>query len=450
MTKYEDIRDVQAEAGIIATLVNEPCFIHFSDNIDGTFFTDGVNGVFYDSIKSLVSNGIEKIDSFNLLTAINADNSLKKRAGDSFTVDFIEDVIKNSKYIARDTSVEYVKLCNQITALAYKRKMYRELERAQRDCLNPANDVGTLQRILFDKMERVTNKFVTGESIPTLGSQVEDLWEQTKKRQAERGYAGLPTKFPTLNKYITFERGELIVFAGAYKSGKSMLLMNCAADILMAGTPVLYLDTEMSDRLFLERLICLFSQVRMSDIKAGTYTEEEGERIEKAKEMIKSLPIYHKYIPIYSTDQIYGIIKKMKTQGLIDCVVFDYIKAKDGKDTSGAYFELGEITNFLKNDIAGDLDIPVIAGAQLNRQGEVGDSIKIQQYSSSVVKIKRKNAEEIEFYGEDTGNYKFTVTSNRLGDQMIEGEDWIDISFFGHYCLFEEAPRQHISANVLG
>lgn len=444
MVQYEDIRDVQVEAGIIATLIYEPCFIHFSDNVDGSYFTDGVNGVFYDAIKSIVSGGVEKIDSFNIMTAINADDKLKRRAGDNFTVDFVDDVIKNSKFIARDTSAEYTKLCAQLSGYAYKRKLYRELESAQRECLNPANDISTLQRSVFDKIERTTSKYVTGESIPTLGSQVDDLWEQTKKRQGEVGYSGLPTKFPSLNKYLTYERGELVVFAGAYKSGKSMLLMNTAADIVMAGTPLLYLDSEMSDRLFLERLICLFSQVRMSDIKGGTYTEEEGERIERAKEMIKELPIYHKYIPIYTTDQIYGTIKKMKTQGLIDCVIFDYIKNKDGKDTSGAYFELGELTNFLKNDIAGALDIPVIAGAQLNRQGEVGDSIKIQQYSSAVVKIKRKTQEEIDFLGEECGNYKFTVTSNRLGDQMIEGEDWIDASFFGHFCLFEEAPKQHI------
>lgn len=449
MAKYEELRDVQAEAGVIATLINEPSFVHFSESVDGTYFIDMANSVLYDAIKSLVVGGIDRMDSFNILTSINSSDTLKRRAGDTFTVDFIEDVIKNSKYIARDTSIEYMKLIGSISSLAYKRKLFRELETAQKECLRPGSDIKSLQRSVFDKIEKVTNKFVTGETVATIGSQVDVLWGQTLSRQGSTGYAGFPTKFPTLNKYVTFERGELVVFAGAYKSGKSMLLMNSAVELLMGGTPILYLDTEMSTRQFFERLLCLVSQVRMNDIKSGRYSEEEGIRIEKAKEIIRKLPLYHKYIPVYTTDQIYGTIKKMKSHGLIDMVVFDYIKPKEGKDTSGAYFELGEITNFLKNDIAGDLDIPVIAGAQLNRSGEVADSIKIQQFSSTVIKVKRKTIEEVEFFGEECGNYRLTVTSNRLGEQHIENEQWIDVSFWGQYCLFEEAT-QHSEDGAMG
>lgn len=440
MAKYEELRDVQAEAGIIATLINQPEFIHFSESVDYSYFTDKANAVFYESIKNLVSSGIDKIDSFNILATINANKKLKTMAGDVFTVNFVDDVIKNSKYIARESSAEYTALVNTISSYAYRRKLYRDLEEAQKECLN-GGDITVLQRSVFDKIEKTTNRFITGDSIPTIGSQVDELWEQIVSRQGTDGYAGFKTKLPTLNNYLTYERGELIVFAGGYKSGKSMFLLNTAAELLLKNIPIVYFDTEMGTRQFLERFICLLSQVRMGDLKAGRYTAEEKERIEIAKNLIKTMPLYHKYIPVYTIDQVYGTIKKMKSQGLIDFVIFDYIKNRDGKDTGGVYFELGEMTNFLKNDIAGDLDIPVVAGAQLNRMGDVADSIKIQQYSSAVVKIKRKTIDEIEMTGREHGNYKFTVTSNRLGEQQIENEQWIDVNFYGDYCLFEEAEQ---------
>ena len=66
------------------------------------------------------------------------------------------------------------------------------------------------------------------------------------------------------------------------------------------------------------------------------------------------------------------------------------------------------------------MNIPVVAGAQLNRGGEVADSIKIQQYSSTVIKLKRKSIGEIEYHGQECGNTKLTVTSNRLGSQHVE------------------------------
>lgn len=439
---YSDLKDIQSESGIIATLIQEPGMVSFSEELTSQCFVDTVNGILYDVIKSLYESGITHIDAFNMYTTINSVPSFKSRVNGTLTQQILEEIIANSKFISRDTVTEYKKLVANVMNMAYRRKMYDELSRAQTACLK-SSDVISLQKSVYENIEKITGEFITGNEIPSLGSQIESLWEQTKSRQ-NNGACGYTTLFPELNKYLTFEKGELITFAAPYKTGKSMFLMNTGVDLVLnQGASVLYWDSEMSDRLFSERLIALLSQVKMSDIKTGTYTREEEGKIKKAIEIIKNMPFYHKYIPAYSMDAMYATTRSMHNRGMADVVIFDYLKSKDSQDASGAYFELGALVDLLKNSVAGGLDIPVITAAQLNRKMGIADSIKIAQFSSAIVKLQRKTEEEIMMDGEECGNYKMTVQANRLGDQQVEGEDWIDLNFFGQYCLFEQAPSQH-------
>lgn len=444
---YNDLKDIQSESGIIATLIQEPSMVVFSDDLTSNCFVDNVNALLFDIMKSLYENGINHADLFNIDTIINSDKRLKARAEGCLNRQTMEMILENSKYISRDTVTEYKKLVANVMNFAYRRKMYDELERAQSSCLK-TQDVISLQKSVYENIDKITKEFVTGNEVPSIGSQIDELWEQTKARQSN-GTCGYSTIFPELNKYLTYEKGELITFAAPYKTGKSMLLMNTGVDLAhRQGASVLYWDSEMSDRLFSERLISLIAQVRMSDIKSGTYNEEEATRIQSAIDLIKTLPFYHRYIPAYSMDAMYATTRSMHNRGMADVVIFDYLKSKDSQDASGAYFELGALVDLLKNSVAGGLDIPVITAAQLNRNMGIADSIKIAQFSSAIVKLQRKTEDEIAMYGKECGNYKITVQANRLGDQQIEGEDWIDLSFYGQYCTFEQAERQHVKDDV--
>ena len=60
---------------------------------------------------------------------------------------------------------------------------------------------------------------------------IDECWAEIEGRQGS-GYAGIPFKFPALNDYATIERGELFIFGAEQKQGKSMMLLNCAVDLL--------------------------------------------------------------------------------------------------------------------------------------------------------------------------------------------------------------------------
>ena len=102
-----------------------------------------------------------------------------------------------------------------------------------------------------------------------------------------------------------------------------MMLLNCAVDLLKKDKAVLYLDSELSTRLFTARLIAHLSGVKYRDLTCGNYTDEDAKRINESIQWIKTRKFTHIYIPLFDKQSIYTEIKKVyHTQGL-DVLIVD-------------------------------------------------------------------------------------------------------------------------------
>lgn len=135
----------------------------------------------------------------------------------------------------------------------------------------------------------------------------------------------------------------------------------------------------------------------------------------------------------------------MRICTLIQFVIYDYFKSAE-TDSSNQYNDLGAKCDFLKNRIAGELDVAVLAGAQLNREDRVADSDKLERYASVSAKWRKKTADEMANDGKECGNYAFHIALNRLGEGMFEDE-YIDFKFSGAQMRIEEA-KQHEEQQV--
>jgi hypothetical protein len=156
---------------------------------------------------------------------------------------------------------------------------------------------------------------------------------------------------------------------------------------------------------------------------------------------VKKQPFVHIYTPTTTDEEIYAIHKILKYKMGLEFSIFDYIKSNI-LSTSENYNALGAKCDFLKNNVAGDLNIAILAGAQLNRNNQVADSDKLERYVSASMLWRDKTAEEIQRDGLDCGNFALTVDLNRLGEQMSD-EEFIDFKFDGNRMRIEEA-KKHI------
>lgn len=298
-----------------------------------------------------------------------------------------------------------------------------------------------IEQHIYRAMDDVMMEFSATNEVPPYCEVIDECWAEIKGRQ-NTGYAGIPFKFPALNDYATIERGELFIFGAEQKQGKSMMLLNCAVDLLKNDYAILYLDSELNTRLFTARILAHLSGIEYKRLTSGAYTAEEEQRILDAKEWLKTRKFTHIYIPTFDQQSIYTAVKKVNhTQGL-DVLIVDYFKGKGEGDAFDSYQELGRFVDMVKNQICGEMNIAGIGAAQATATGKLADSAKIARNASTIAMISDKTPEEIEVDGAECGNKKLRVTVNRNGMQMAQGE-YIDLMFDGNHILYEQA-KQHI------
>ena len=228
------------------------------------------------------------------------------------------------------------------------------------------------------------------------------------------------------------------------KAGKSMFLMNCAAQLLREDKAVFYIDSELNSRMWLVRLMSHLTGIEFSRVRSGNYSEEENKLIQETKEYLKTRKLYHLYMPFFDIERIYTAVKKVNHVMPIDVLIVDYFKSGDSAEAYTNYAQLGKLVDTVKNQICGDMNIAGLAAAQAAQSGEkLADSAKIARNSSTIMMLVDKTPDEILTDGVECGNKKLIVTLNRNGMLHAPGE-YIDLEFNGNVISFEEAKQHEV------
>ena len=332
------VKDVTSEAGIIATLAFHPEFSFFSEELTPHHFTDEANGYMYYAISELAKKNVERIDAYNILNILNAKASTKAITEKILTVDVINGFLEAAEYIARSTEEEYKLLVDSVLNTAFRRDTYKKLVECENLCFD--ENLKNIEDRIYASLDEVMMQFSATNEIPQYKDVVDDLWKEITDRQ-EQGMSGIPFKFPTLSKYVMIEPGELVIFGAEAKMGKSMMLLNCAVDLLKRGKKVLYVDSELNSRLFTCRLISHLTRIEFSRVRSGNYSEEERDVINKAIAWMKQQDFTHVYMPMFDIQSIYTATKKMKHTTGLDVIIIDYFKSGSDTDAFATYAELG-------------------------------------------------------------------------------------------------------------
>lgn len=439
MFKIGDIARPESESGVIATLIHKPEFVFFSEELLPNHFSDDDNKCLYAAISELARSGITTIDPYNILQILDTE-TFSRMMSQNITIDRLNELMDMSDVLARNSVEEYKLLVDNVLDASFRREMCRVLNDGIKLCCDLTKENAEQQ--IYNLVDGVMTEYSTIKSdIPEFKDIVDACWEEIQSRQ-KGGYAGIPFKFPALNEFATIEPGELFIFAAEAKQGKSMMLLNCAVDLLRRDQAVLYIDSELNSRLFTARMLSHLTGIEYKRLTSGLYDEYGKEQILEALEWIKTRKFTHIYIPMFDMQSIYTTVKRVyHTQG-IDTLIVDYFKGSGDGDAFDSYQELGRFVDIVKNRIAGDMGISAIGAAQATVSGKVADSAKIGRNASTIAMLQDKTPEEIAMDGPECGNKKLRVVLNRNGMQMAPGE-YIDLFFDGNKVLYEQA-KQHI------
>lgn len=431
MAGIKDINAIESESGIVATLIHNPDFVFHSEQLQPAYFTDPDIRDIYVAITKLAQREIKTIDAYNIKEILGADSSV--------TMEALQELIECSDTIARGSLAEYKLLVSNVIDAAFRRNVYVKLKECEALCLS--GDSLNIEQEVYKAIDEVMLGFSIHGNIPQFKDVVDELWQEIEDRQDGKN-AGMKFRFPELNKYVTIEKGELIVVGALMKSGKSMFLTECCADLMKEDKSIFYIDSELNSRMWLTRLMSHVTGIEFSRIKSGKYTPEEAQKIADAKAYLKTRKLVHLYMPFFDIEGVYSAVKKVNHMMPLDVLIVDYFKSGDSAEAYTNYAQLGRLVDTVKNELCGSLGLAGLAAAQAAQGGaRLADSAKIARNASTIMMLIDKTPEEILEDGVECGNKKLVVTLNRNGMQHAPGE-YIDLEFDGNVIRFDQA-KQH-------
>ncbi len=318
--------------------------------------------------------------------------------------------------------------------------------------------IDELISIIEDPIFDFTGKITCHENtLQQIGSNFVETMQAVSENPQD--IVGLPTGFSRWDYIIGggLRRCTVNVVGARPKVGKSFFCLNVARNIASQNIPVLYLDTELTCELQMNRLVSLISQVELEHIETGAFAkiESEKEAVWKIQKEIQTLPITHCSVAGQSSQSIMSMARRWlaktvkfndhgKTQPCL--IIYDYIKLMDFKDLSSRLHEhqmLGYLMTQLHN-FALQWSLPVLATVQLNRGGvkdEGGEfasgSDRILWLTSNFTILKNKSTDELIKDPHKNGTKKLVVTDTRFGPGMESGQ-YINIYDKLTYGTFEE------------
>lgn len=435
----KELHDSAAERLVIAGLLQhgEESFYEINDIINSNSFHNTENRLIFTAIsKLIIEQKIKKPDGLSVVALING---IDKEAVSKYSLtDYVNVICQNP--VPKDNIRPFCQIIQRLY-------LTRTLKSKLLDAVNELDHISgeeTLSQIISHAEKPIidfTGTLLVNDETIGLQNTVSDYLDYLSKNPVD--VLGIPTGFPLYDKYIGggIRRAGVHLMGARAKIGKSFICLNIANYASSLNIPVLYLDTELTDKITMSRWISLMSGIPIDDIETGAFAKEAivHDKVKEVSQILSQRPFYyHNIAGKHHLDWI-SIIRKWIMQKVgfnpngttKPClIILDYIKLMDLKFTGDhqEYQYLGQVIGDLHN-FAVQYDVPIFSTAQLNRDGIGGEdqgvfagSDQLIRLCSSASILKNKSPED---YADDNiknGNKKIIVIASRFGPGTTDGE----------------------------
>ena len=218
--------------------------------------------------------------------------------------------------------------------------------------------------------------------------------EQAYKR--DRPLTGVPTGFTDLDRKLGgLHASDLIILAGRPGMGKTALATNIAFNAASRfsaggegpdgskptdGAKVALFSLEMSAEQLATRILAEQTGISSDKLRRGEVRDADFVRIVRASQAIEGLPLYIDDSPALTIAGLRARARRLKRRHGVSMIVIDYLqllRPTTSMRLNNRVQEVSEVTQGLKA-LAKDLDLPVLAVAQLSRAVEQRDDKRPQ------------------------------------------------------------------------
>jgi replicative DNA helicase len=262
----------------------------------------------------------------------------------------------------------------------------------------------------------------------------------------------VPTGFYELDEILGgFQKSDLIIIAARPSMGKTALALTLARNAAVDhDVPVGIFSLEMSTMQLIIRLLCAEGKLDAHLVRTGKLPNEEGVKLSKNAHRLIEAPLYVDDSPAQTVLEIRAKARRLKVEKNVGMIIIDYLQLMQGPANSESRErEISHISRSLKS-LAKELNIPVIALAQLNRAVEtrtdkrpqlsdLRESGSIEQDADVVMFLNRPEIYKIESFPD--GSPTENVAELIIGKQRNGPTGEIRLAFMKKYARFENLAK---------
>lgn len=350
----------------------------------------------YDRNKKIATAIIELRQEKKEISMISV--KAKIRANQNQVLEYISNIGNNIYGTSLD--VAYIKLKN----LTKKRKMFNLAHEILKNIENEEVDIYS-QKIIKE-LNEITNESDKEEKlieqISNAVMRIEDNWRNRNDYSLYTGILDLDDKLCGLHNQ------ELTIIGARPGVGKTTLALQIAQKIASKDKNVMFISLEMSEIQLIQKIIANEGNINSYKMRKGTLEDKDFEVITTVANEISKLK-FNINTKIRNIQQIELKCRKLKNQGKLDLVIIDYIQLlKSNEKFNIREQEVADISRRLKL-LSLELDIPIIALCQLNRNASTGEpSLADLRESGSL----EQDADNIWFLYQDNQQDSNLITIN--------------------------------------
>lgn len=355
-------QDINAEKSLLgAILLSDTSFPEILELLRPSDFYEKRHGQIFRGMSSLY----EKSRPIDLLTLTSELKGLK-----------ILKEVGGAPYLTELTNfVPTASHAKAYAELVSKTAIRRRLIKAGTEIAEQAYEEGAEVNVLLGQAEKqlfeVSDKTIKTDYV-ALEDLLVDAFDRMEELHRNKGVIrGLKTGFRDLDdKTAGFQRGDLIIIGARPAMGKTTFAQNLAYNVSAINKRgVLFFSMEMARNEIVDRMISDVSGVNNWNIRTGNVSDEDFSKIGDALGEMSEIPIFIDDTSSMTVLELRNKARRAAHDHDIGMIVVDYLQLISGSDryAGNRVQEVTEISRGLKT-LARELEIPVVALAQLSRQ----------------------------------------------------------------------------------
>ena len=396
-------------------------------------FYQPANREIFDAMHTLNTQGMP-------VDLVTVDDELSRR-GTLEGVGGTNYLIELSQFVPSTVNAKaYVQIVDEKSTLRRMIKATGDISQACYAQTEQVSDIlGAAEKSIFDIIMRRNE----GSTLKHIADVLPDTYLRIEQLAELKGSIdGVPMGFVDLDNLLTgLHGGELIIVGARPSMGKSAFGLNITGYAGMhAGRSVAYFSLEMPNDQLAMRLLCSDARVDMQAVRHGSLRDEDWVSLASTLGPLAASKIYMDDTSGITPSQLRSRCRRLKMERGLDLVVVDYLQLMnaDGR-VENRQNEVSEISRNLKS-IAKELNVPVVALAQLSRAGaqrsdkrpilsDLRDSGAIEQDADVIMFLHRE-----EYYDpntEDKNIAEVIVAKQRNGPLGT-----VKLAWLGQYTRF--------------